>query len=859
MSVVPARQRAFFNVSKAAIVSAASVVALAAVQSAGAAIDFVGQLNPVPGNSAPISAGSVSGFDVSVQVFKSGVTDAGGQGGGITCTAVVRREGVADMNVAMVYTGDAGANDLYTATIPTASLAPGNHALTASCDDGSALENVGGATFISVTPSPTPPPGNVMVQLFEWKYSDVAQECTDLAGSGYTAVQVSSPSEHKSHLTVSGNPWWVRYQPVSYLLESRSGSMQDFADMVAACDAAGIDVIVDIVINHMANAGSGAFGLAGTFYFGGSYNFPGSHGPADFHYCGTDPGGPREHDLFNFNSRFELQNCELVGLADIDTGATAPRTRLVNYLQTLIDFGVDGFRVDAAKHISSMDIGAIMGALTGDPYVVQEVIDSATEQVRFYEYLVHGDVTEFDYGPVVGGAFSGCSGSPAGLANLTGGFGLYLSDNALVFTDNHDTQRGGGCRVTFESGPAYDLANVFMLAHPYGYPRVMSSYHFATESSGPPSSGGVTNSVWVDGEPAGCNGAEFVCEHRRPAMRNLARLRELAGSEPLTDWWDDGNQRIAFGRGDRGYVALNAASNTINRAWSTSMAPGTYCNVARYEVAGDPATCRYPGGEFPAPTSELVNVIAGGTIPEYALAGVSALAIHAQAQVVVANSDGDSVPDDLDNCLLIDNEDQRDTDGDGFGNACDADLNNDGVINVVDLGLLRSVFFTNDPNADLNGDGVVNVVDLGILRAQFFGEPGPGAQVPPQPPTCGAPDTGLDPAEAYGDVMFLRGNVAGDWAAIDGFNDFTNVGGDEYLLEINLGAGTFDYKVANEGWSIERTNLDDTLTDGSTLTLFDNGAGSPNAEINVPQSGCYSFVLDASDIGTPTLSMDRKF
>ena len=38
----------------------------------------------------------------------------------------------------------------------------------------------------------------------------------------------------------------------------------------------------------------------------------------------------------------------------------------------------------------------------------------------------------------------------------------------------------------------------------------------------------------------------------------------------------------------------------------------------------------------------------------------------------------------------------------------------------IDLGLLRSVFFTPDADADFNGDGIVNVVDLGILRSGFF-------------------------------------------------------------------------------------------------------------------------------------------
>lgn len=75
-----------------------------------------------------------------------------------------------------------------------------------------------------------------------------------------TGVRVSSPAQHQSHLTVGGNPWFVRYRPVSSLLENRSGSAAQFAVVVAVCDAAGVDVLVDVVINHMINAGGGGAG-----------------------------------------------------------------------------------------------------------------------------------------------------------------------------------------------------------------------------------------------------------------------------------------------------------------------------------------------------------------------------------------------------------------------------------------------------------------------------------------------------------------------------------------------------------------------------------------------------------------------
>ncbi|MFK7886036.1 MAG: reprolysin-like metallopeptidase [Gammaproteobacteria bacterium] len=94
------------------------------------------------------------------------------------------------------------------------------------------------------------------------------------------------------------------------------------------------------------------------------------------------------------------------------------------------------------------------------------------------------------------------------------------------------------------------------------------------------------------------------------------------------------------------------------------------------------------------------------------------------------DSDADGVFDSEDNCTLFPNPAQRDTDGDGYGNFCDADLNNDLIVNAVDLGLFRLSFFTSDGDPDFDGDGVVNVVDLGILRQRFFAPPGPSGVAP---------------------------------------------------------------------------------------------------------------------------------
>ncbi|MFK8016410.1 MAG: thrombospondin type 3 repeat-containing protein [Gammaproteobacteria bacterium] len=97
----------------------------------------------------------------------------------------------------------------------------------------------------------------------------------------------------------------------------------------------------------------------------------------------------------------------------------------------------------------------------------------------------------------------------------------------------------------------------------------------------------------------------------------------------------------------------------------------------------------------------------------------------------IADIDEDLVTDVNDNCVTTPNVDQFNGDADDFGNACDADLDGDGTVNIVDLGLLRQRFFSADPAADLNGDGVVNIVDLGRMRVAFFRAPGPTGLVFP--------------------------------------------------------------------------------------------------------------------------------
>jgi hypothetical protein len=98
----------------------------------------------------------------------------------------------------------------------------------------------------------------------------------------------------------------------------------------------------------------------------------------------------------------------------------------------------------------------------------------------------------------------------------------------------------------------------------------------------------------------------------------------------------------------------------------------------------------------------------------------------------VLDTDGDGIPDDQDNCIDESNTDQRDTDGDGYGNICDPDIDGNGVVDSTDLSTIKSVLrSSSSSDEDLNDNGVVDSTDYSIAKGYL--------RKPPGPSCCGIP------------------------------------------------------------------------------------------------------------------------
>lgn len=447
------------------------------------------------------------------------------------------------------------------------------------------------------------------VHLFEWSWDDIAHECSAFLGpKGFAAVQISPPNEH-----IQGEAWWTRYQPVSYGIHSRSGDDAAFRRMLETCHAAGVKIYADAVINHTADQVPGP-GVGGTTY--SRKNHPSIPFSSE-HYHGDCDIAPGDY----YNSAGKVYGCDVSKLPDLDTSRNDVQDRIATYIRDLVEnYNIDGIRIDAAKHIDPGELQTILGK-AGNPFAFLEVIGAQGQIVQPEQYTSVAQVTDFKYGTDIAGKFRGdFNGSLSQLRSFGDRWSLVPSDKAVVFIDNHDRERGhgGGGNLTYKDGARYNLANVFMLAHPQGYPKVMSGYRFTDGDAGPPSGGGCANNAWV-------------CQHRWGNIANLVAYRKhtieacpSGGDSDVDHWWSNGHNQIAFGCADKGFVIINNQDESLTQRLKTGLPAGRYCNI----LSND-APC---GGE-------IIDVDAEG-FATFNLTAMSAAAIHGGARVDGSSNTG---------------------------------------------------------------------------------------------------------------------------------------------------------------------------------------------------------------------------
>ena len=483
---------------------------------------------------------------------------------------------------------------------------------------------------------------SVGIQMFGWNWNSIKAECpSNLGPAGIDWVLVLPPTDH-----IDGNAWWVHYQPTSYELNSDAGTREQFIDMVHTCAQAGVQIVVDAVLNHMAGGSGISFSKKP---YGENLNFgDGLYTRGNFHMGlpVTDPNYCKG-DIVNWDAVPERFNCNFPGLPDLATEQPYVQQKIAGYLNDLLTIGVAGFRFDAAKHIPPADIAAIQKLLIRPAYLVQEVPGS-TAQAN--EYTPNGDVWAWDMMEKVTSMY----GTP-GLAATAVTYDMLDTPSypdtakSLSWVTNHDTEHHGGA-VTYQQGKLYQLAFTWLLAEKYGKPMLYSGYAFSADSDQAPF---LANGYIADAKCASDTGpvvkvvskknkktkkvtkttyptvgvykdGQFTCVQRWTSVKGMVAFHKYVSRADKSNVFAKKGV-YGFGRSGKGFVLINSNTATYKAdKIATGMAAGDYCDL----ISGGGTPVKPGGGCL----GTKVTVAADGSVT-YSVPAVTAIAFTAATKL----------------------------------------------------------------------------------------------------------------------------------------------------------------------------------------------------------------------------------
>ncbi len=399
-----------------------------------------------------------------------------------------------------------------------------------------------------------------ILQCWNWSYNGIKNNMAKIAEQGFTAIQTSpiqTIKESTQSKTMSGS-WWVYYQPSNFTIDTSSqnalGTKSEFKAMCETAHQYGVKVIVDAVLNHMANAGDNT--LSSTI-------------PSDIRNDSNC-----WHSIYtntsNWSSRWDITHNCMGGLPDLNTGNTKIQNYAITFLKECADCGVDGFRFDGAKHIelpsdyenaSSNYWSNVLGTVSSyakstaskDLYYYGEVLDSTgggqTITSRYTQYM---SLTVNTTANDIRNAVNSGNASGAARSDLTYSDSSNVSaSKAVLWNESHDTYADNASRGQSDTTMKKTWALVGSRAEVVGM-------YLARPSSYSNSIGTASVTAWGDTEVAAVN-------HFRNAFTGQSEYLASSGS-------------IAYNeRGTSGVVLVNLSGNSTSVSVTAhKMASGTY-------------------------------------------------------------------------------------------------------------------------------------------------------------------------------------------------------------------------------------------------------------------------------------------
>lgn len=209
-----------------------------------------------------------------------------------------------------------------------------------------------------------------ILHLLSWRLNDVVEVLDDVKEQGFDAIQINPVQPLKED---NFDNWWLSYQPCGFTIGNQYGSKEDLKALCLEAHKKGVAIYADVICTHVAGSDDGSLK---------------PHEKVDGKLI-ENPYFWREQRLISdWESRYEVVNY-CAGLPSFDLQNWDLQNIIIDFLNELIDCGVDGFRFDSAKSIKTQREGCdffprVLGSLKKATYNYGEVIFASEDLISLY-------------------------------------------------------------------------------------------------------------------------------------------------------------------------------------------------------------------------------------------------------------------------------------------------------------------------------------------------------------------------------------------------------------------------------------------------------------------------------------------
>lgn len=424
---------------------------------------------------------------------------------------------------------------------------------------------------------------DVILHAWSWSLDTIAANMKQIADAGYTYVQTSpvqacyvGENGGKALFSQPGDSitgkWYYYYQPTDWTIGNYIMGTRD--DFKAMCDSAyryGVQVIVDVLPNHVAIDDSAVLPTLDAVV-GGHDNL--------FHANGRTP-------ITDYNDRLQCTTGEMGGLKDVNTENPDFQYYYLQYVNDLINLGARGFRYDTAKHIGlpsdPLDpkvaengwtnnfwpivtgregVKGLSLLMPDSLYIYGEVLQD--RNVPEEEYAEYMDQTASSYGHVLREALEKGEFSD----NLLNWHHRVSPAHLVTWVESHDTY----CNAHESAGLSDDqirAAWVFLASRQNGRPLFYSR-----------PAGSTRENYWGNNVLGARGNDEFFA----PQVVAVNKFKKAMSGEPEHIFFSKNNQVAEVARGEKGASIINFSDKAQKVKMETTLPEGSYTDAVSGQV-----------------------------------------------------------------------------------------------------------------------------------------------------------------------------------------------------------------------------------------------------------------------------------